>query len=250
MFALMMVCTASSVTAQSSACDPCCWDLSYSAYADYLYWKVNRSDTYFRDNGDAKYLCPGYSSNYRLGGAIHLDCVDLGLRYTSICTSDSRDSVKFSMDFDMIDIEAGYRIAFDCIDATFRPFAGVKILWTEQKWDDGDFHDDLNGVGIYTGIDTKWELYNMETCNRNIPISLIFRGSTGILESENDYHTDEGKECLYTFVNDLFFGMNIEACDIGCFDTYMQLGYEVQNYTNWAHFFGFSGLVVRLGGSF
>ncbi len=237
-------------TCESSS--PCCSNLSFSGYVDYLYWKVNRSDLYLNvGDGKNRYLCPNYDSNFRVGANISCKCIDFGLRYTRLYISKSEDwdleeRAKYKIDFDMLDIEAGYRFTFECINATFRPFAGVKILSVEQKFEN-DFRDDFDAVGIYTGIETKWQLCEKQICNRSIPISLLFRASTGIVDGKHDYHDDDGKECLYTFVNDIFFGVDCGFSNVGCANANMQIGYEIQNYSNWAEFFGFSGLVVRLG---
>ena len=252
-YLLLFAVSSTSLAAESvptcDPCDPCETSLTYSVYADYLYWQVKRSDMDFSSESGRKYLCPDYDHNFRVGAELHCQNLDFGVRYTNIDGNYSESDDKFHIDFGMVDIETGYNIELCSINAVFKPLAGVKIVWSNQKWRT-EFDDDLKGVGLYLGAESKWFVCNKQFCDKSLPISLLFRGSMGILEGSNDYRGTTGKECLYTFTNDVFFGLNSQFCNMQCGNADIEIGYEMQNYTNWAHFFGFSGLVVRLALNF
>lgn len=263
--------------AVSNPCDICdidfC-DIEYDFYVDALYWEVCKSDHQIgSDDGKVKYLNPSYDWGYRLAGIARWKCWDLGLRYTSLCIEDSKkshggddnDKEKFEFDYDVLDIELGYSCCLPCGPMTFRPFMGAKLAWIEDTFKSDYAREfdkakiDFNGYGLYIGSSARWELCSYSACDRNIPIALIARASTGILrstfEQDIDGEDDRCDQCIYVPFHDLYVGLDFTFCDMcGCGDASFQIGYEAQ-YWGWREYgenddtahIGLGGLVLRFG---
>ena len=260
-------------------CDMDLCDMTYSAYVDYLYWQVNRGGLSFGDSSSSssssssscgqRFHCPDYDSGYRLGVVAHYKNWDFGVRYTSLCTDikigreDSCESShhdKYSFDYRVCDIELGYSCCL-CGDFTLRPFAGAKLAWIDEKLHfDGCYKFDNNSYGLYIGFEGRWNICNFSSCGYDIPVSLVTRGTTGVLRSSfkyGDYHC--GKECLYTPYHDAFAGLDFTYSGCGSCDMNLQVGYEIQYWGArsafedcfyGAHHLGLGGLVVRLAANF
>ena len=244
-------------------CDPCdpCNDMTYSVHADFLWWKVQRGALNI-SNSDAKYVNPDYHAGFRLGGRVHCDRWDLGVQWTSFDHDDSKDGEDYDVDYDVVDIEAGYTCCFDrCPGLSFRPFTGVKLAWIDEEFEEDEQEGDFKGYGLYIGAEGKLHLCDWEVCDRCIPISLIARASTGILDGEfkvEDDDDDRGDECLYVPVHELYLGLDFKFCDFWCGDADFQIGYEVQSWGSFRQMnsdddqvnFGIGGLVARFGMTF
>ena len=250
-----------------SPCDLCdvdfC-DMEFCGYADFLYWQVCRSDLDYESDDD-RFLEPGYDAGWRIGAVAHYQCWDFGLRYTSFCTSDSRSGNHYDFDFRNFDVEVGYTCHLDCINGHLRPFAGAKFVWVDEELDIDDEEDklDYRGYGLYLGLEGRYQLCEFCACDKEIPVAFVARASTGILHSKFDhrakFHNDE---CLYVAAHELYAGLDFAFNDMcGCWNTYMQIGYEVQKFGEWRYneddgddlsiaSLGFGGLVVRFGACF
>lgn len=287
--ALALLCNVQMGFAQNrNACDPCdpcatsnscslcdidfC-DVEYSVYADFLYWKVSKGDLNMgQDDGKEEYFNPDYDCGYRLGAVARYNNWDLGVRYTSYWTDDKKSKgssgdAKFDFDYDVVDIELGYSCCLDCANATIRPFAGAKLAWIDDDFDksDKDGSDtkiDFRGYGLYLGASGRWDLCSFDVCDRSIPIALVGRASTGILDAEFDQDVEDGggdrkEECLFVPVHDAYLALDLTFCDLCGIDANLQLGYEVQ-YWGWREYnddedithLGLGGLVLRFGASF
>lgn len=253
-FALMLLSSTPAVYAQNENCcpdfcDPCSWfsDCDFSVYTEYLYWEVCRSDLI----NDDEYVNPDWDHGFRLGGRLSCDCWDLGLRYTYFVTDDEKDDEDYDIDYDVVDIELGYSFCADCVRASFRPFAGVKLAWIDEDHDDDD--NKYRGYGLYFGGSSQWHLCDYEFCNNVTTISIIARGSYGILRSTFE-RNDNDKECLFVPYLDAFIGLNFSFCDLYCLNGDLSIGYEAQHW-DWVETdssrdtasLGLGGLVLHLG---
>ena len=264
---------------QSKPCDLCDieWcDVEYDFYVDALYWKLCRSDLDIDlDDDEGGYADHDWSWGYRIGGNARYKNWDLGIRYTSFCddvkTSKGGDA-KHEFDYDVLDIEAGYTCCLPCDGLSIRPIAGVKLAWIEDEFDKSENNDgnkgkfDYTGYGLYLGCSARWELCSYSACDRDIPIALVTRATTGILHGEFDYgdlenadHSTYKNECIYNPVHELYVGLDFSFCDLcGCGNAFFQVGYEVQHWGSWREWFsdddlaswGLGGLVLRFGASF
>ena len=143
----------------------------------------------------------------------------------------------------------------------------MKIAWIDDDFDKSDVlfgsdsKIDFEGYGLYIGTSARWELCSYSACDRDIPIALIARASTGLLRSEFEQDVeggesgDKGCECLYVPVHELYVGLDMSFCDLcGCGDAFFQIGYETQ-YWGWREYnddedithLGLGGMVLRFG---
>lgn len=286
----VLVCSSQMATASCNGnlCDPCdpCYDneccdicdidfcnLTYTAYVDFLYWKVCRTDldTEVHD-GEAKFLNPCFDPAFRLGFFAHSDCWDFGLRYTRFCTDQKEslensgevDDAKFCFDFDVLDLETGYTCKCSCL--TIRPFVGAKFAWADDHFETNEFDSKIDycGCGIYLGAGGRLPFYSFCACDRTVPVSLVTRCSTGILDSkfkedvDGDCDCDDSeKHCVYVPYLDAYVGLEFTFCDLCCGDAFLQIGYEAQ-YWGWREYdshndvahLGLGGLTMRFGASF
>ncbi len=283
------------VTAQSrqvacNSCDPCAvsnlcdlcnidfCEVEYDFYVDALYWEVCKSDHQIgEDNsGKQKYLNPDYDWGYRIGGIARWNSWDLGFRYTSFCTKDSKSSAdssppdkeKFEFDYDVFDIEFGYTCCLPCGPMSFRPFLGVKMAWIDDDFESdsarnfsvGEAKIDFEGYGLYIGASARCDLFSYCVCDRNIPIALVARAGTGIIRGEFEQDVsggDKDRRCIYVPEHDLYVGLDFTFCDLCGWDAFFRIGYETQ-YWGWLEYgedddtahIGFGGLVLRFGAIF
>lgn len=273
---LGLICNASLASAEECKTDKsscgCDSGFGYSFYADYLYWKVCRSDL---DVGSPDhYVNPDYDHAFRVGGGISCDCWDLQIRYTSFETSDhlthNGSTRTYDIDMDVVDIEIGYRMGFECADINLRPFIGAKLAWIDELWfgpSNSPHHStEYDGYGLYLGAEGKWLVCCYEMCDSCIPISLVFRGSAAILDGEFDYSASindpRENECLFSGVFELFVGLEFAYCDMGCMECIdsvaLTVGYEAQVWSGWREIdseddigsLGFAGAVVRFAVNF
>jgi len=275
-----------------SECEDCC--ANGAVYVDYLYWKVNRSGLTLPSNKGPTNLTPAHHSGFRLGARGRCDCWDFGVRYTYFDNRDSKKfepvifqgvnqseaidnlTAKYSIDYDIIDIELGYN--FDCLcacsDVSIRPFAGAKLAWIDEEFNTQlEFLDkvstDFKGYGLYAGAEGNWTLCNWQACGCYMPLSLVLKGTIGILDGEfktsggdiiiisgvttnrNIAENARKKEWIYVPYHELFAGLNLGYCG-SCVDANLMVGYETQTWSGWRQGFiqdvvlGLGGLVVRL----
>jgi len=257
---------------ESKSCDLCdidfC-DVEYDFYVDALYWKFCRSELDYDDDDSHGFGDHGWLWGYRLGGIARYDQWDLGLRYTSFSDSFKKDldgeDFKHDFDYDVLDIEAGFSCCV-CDGLTLRPLAGVKLAWIDDRLKDEDtgFDSkiDYNGYGLYLGLSGRWDLCSYCMCDRDIPLALVTRATTGLLHGKFCYDYDDGSEedyedeCLFNPVHDLYIGLDMSFCDLcGCGDAFFQIGYEAQYWGSWREHdgdseiasWGLGGLVLRFG---
>lgn len=273
---LLLLCSTQVSYAQNcNTCDPCmtecslcdinCCDMSYDFYVDYLYWKVNRADLNF-DEEPTNFIDPDFDHGFRVGGNLRCDCWNFGVRYTYYQTDESKDDNDYDLKFRTLDVEGGYTFHICGTPMDLTPFAGVKFAWIDEdrEIDDNDIDLDFYGVGLYLGLGSKWSLCNWNACNCCIPISLVARASTGIMDGEFDADSDDDcdgdrkDECLFVPVHEMYIGLDFRFCDLVCdTDVNLQIGYEAQ-YWGYREFssnddisnLGLGGLVVRLGATF
>jgi hypothetical protein len=265
------------------------------------------------DEPDRHSLCGDYNWGYRLGAAASWNGWDLGLRYTSLKTSTSRSHlstdelgevivltddlrVSHKVDFQVLDLELG-RTCCVCEGVTLRPFVGGKFAWidSKRKFDNtvteiisvepivttnNEVKDsiDFDGKGLYIGFDSRWELCSFDLCDMNVPLALVTRASTGILDADFDHKStfedliptetsitsSSISKCHYVPVHELYAGLEFAFCGLCNMDAFVQVGYEVQywgfeGYTGFFDVFsldnssthlGMGGLVLRFGAGF
>ena len=275
----LLICGSQAVSADcySNDCDPCyddcnsCFDFcdcDYTVYADYLYWKPCRSDLDDGATSGASYLNPGYESGFRVGAFAQCDCMDFGFRYTWLYTDDeffSNDQTTIYRldDYQVLDLELGFTLPFDCCDFSLRPYAGARFAWIDEKFNIGPDHYlvEFWGGGLYTGFEWKYHVTDIDGCGCNYPVYLIGHADVGVLDGHFEVKTTSprNEECTCVVTTNLFAGAEVLLEDVLCgSDAFVQIGYEFQNYSNWrrhndAHnlaSLGVSGLVVRGGLSF
>lgn len=272
----------------TSSCDICdidfC-DMNFSAYIDALYWHVCSGDTEREispDEGEdfIHQHDNGWDWGFRIGANAQWNCWDFGLRYTQfdsnskenfyLGTEESDIESEFDFKYKVVDLELG-RSCCACDGLTIRPFAGAKLAYIDvdhRNLDDDDVEVDMDyeGYGLYIGLSTRWELCSFCMCDRDIPLALISRFSTGIMDStfkqsvdgDSDLSVDSIKDCLFVPVHELYLGLEFRLCDIFCGnDGFFQLGYEAQ-YWGWREYdnsddithLGMGGMVMRFGANF
>lgn len=261
-------------------------DVQYHLYADFLYWDVQKSDLALgRDAAnELQYLNPEYDFGYRVGATAAWHNWDLGLKYTWLrnrTTGDIPDPVndfeaRFKFNLDVLDIEVGHTFCLNCGPVIFRPFVGAKLAWIDDRFDTRTVgngfnnHIDFKGYGLYLGASGRWELCSYQMCDYNLPISLVMRGSTGILRSQFKQnvtnfagaHSDLARQDAYIPVHEAYVGLDFAINGMCNNEISLQVGYEAQ-YWGWrgySDFFGvdandtshlgMGGLVVRGGVSF
>ncbi len=283
----------------ANSCDPCdpCYtgnecnlcdidwcDISFSAYVDALYWHVCSGDTDrdFFDGENTRYVAlnPDYTWGWRIGAAAHWDCWDLGLRYTSFNSKTTEDftlnfeessvELKYDFDYDVLDLELG-RTCCVCDGLTLRPFAGGKFAWIDVDAENlnsesqGGVKMDYNGYGLYVGLGGRWQLCSISACDCDIPLALVSRLSTGVMDSDfkqtfsgnSSVSADSIKDCLFVPVHEVYLGLEFRMCGLCNADAFLQLGYEAQ-YWGWREYdenddithLGLGGLVLRFGANF
>ena len=245
------------------ACDPCdtCFDFcdcDFTAYVDFLYWKPCRSDL---DSGSS-YLNPSYEPGFRIGAFAHCDCWDAGLRYTWLSTDDQFSTLRYRHDYNILDLEFGVTLPFDCCDFSLRPYAGARFAWIDEKINVSSSQYDLEywGGGLYTGFEWKYHVTDFDSCGCCYPVYLVGHADIGVLDGHFEAKTTAARdqECVCVVTTNLFAGAEVAFEDVMCGDAFLQIGYEFQNYSNWrrhndAHnlaSFAVSGLVIRGGYSF
>lgn len=270
------------------ACDPCdpCYtttecdlcnvsfcDMEFELYVDALYWHSN-ADTFFAENNDD--VCPDYSWGWRIGGSAYWNTWDFGFRYTafdasadlSLTPSEDVNTWEKKIDFKVFDLEVG-RACCVCEGILFRPFFGGKFADIEhsETLTIGDSVDTLykrkfKGSGLYVGADTRWQICSFDVCDRSIPVALVSRVSTGVMDGdfkqqEGESDEDLQEDCQFVPVHEVYAGLEFRMCDLCGAEGFMQLGYEAQ-YWGWreassdsdiAHL-GLGGLVLRFGANF
>lgn len=271
----------------TSSCDICdidfC-DMDFNVYLDALYWHVCSGDTEreIRPDGGDNFLHQhdnDWDWGFRVGAQAKWNCWDFGLRYTHfdsntkenfwLGTEDGDLESVFDFEYKVLDIELG-RSCCACDGLTIRPFAGFKWahIDVDHKFLDNETVEtdmDYKGYGLYLGLSTRWELCSFCVCDRDIPLALVSRFSTGVMDSdfeqsvegEYDIFGDYIKECLFVPVHELYLGLEFRLCDLCGAEGYFQLGYEAQ-YWGWREYntsddithLGLGGMVLRFGANF
>lgn len=262
-------------------------DVEYHFYADFLYWDVQKSDLALGEDGEGNqhYLNPDYDFGYRLGACAAWHKWDAGVKYTWLGNHSEGDIPDLVNDFDatfklnlnVVDIELGHSFCLNCGPIIFRPFVGAKLAWVKDHFNTlagggpnaSDTHIKFNGYGIYLGACGRWELCNFQMCDYCLPISLVMRGSTGILRSEFKQSVEANipdvgattftyqRQDVYTPVHEGYVGIDVAVRGLCDNEISLQLGYEAQ-YWGWRKYnditqtthLGMGGLVLRGGVSF
>lgn len=265
-------------------CDVSFCDVEFEVYVDALYWHVCSGDLDRYIGGVdnvTRSIDPGYSWGWRIGASAYWNSWDLGFRYTSFCKSrkekfnygitDSNEDVysKFEFDFHVWDVEVG-RECCVCEGMLFRPFFGGKFADIDVKANYIDdplvrAKTDYDGCGLYVGFDSRWQICSFNACDRCIPVSLVSRFSTGVMDSDFKQRlkgelgdsSSKYKDCQFVPVHEVYAGFELRTCDLFCADAFFQAGYEAQ-YWGWREYnasddithLGLGGLVLRFGGNF
>ncbi|MFZ0564742.1 MAG: Lpg1974 family pore-forming outer membrane protein [Chlamydiales bacterium] len=268
------------------SCEDFFCNVRYHVYADYLYWRAFRSGVGVATSTISEdrdlYVCPNYSSGYRVGGRILWNCLDLGVRYTSYCKTTSHSAVgditattnlfRYNVDYQDVDVELGALFCFSCGNSFLRPYVGAKFVWLDErvKFFTNDVEQGTpklkdRAYGLYIGTEGKLGLFNL--CD--VAVGLRARGSFGLLDGNHKFRiafpddetTNFARECHIVGYTDVFAGLDISYCDCFCFDLNLQIGYELQQYIRDFNNFvtssigtilnldniAFGGLVVRFG---
>lgn len=235
-------------------CDPCnscdygCnWNFNFSA--DYLYWKPSRSDLV--REGDS--VCPDYHSGVRAAVFLPICCWDVGARYTYFQTKNSKHDRKYGIDLDVVDLEAGFTWSLDCAEVNFRPFAGCKLAWLNEKFD--GYKVRLKAGGLYLGTGADWHIWDM--CDTSV--ALVTRVAFGALDGVHHVeYNDKVRECWFIPYYEVFAGLSFNMGDFCGINPDVLIGYEAQSWNDLREFdshndlgsLGLGGLVVRLGVGF
>jgi len=253
-------------------------DIGFSAYIDALYWQVGDNDLLIIDDTKAiigtivDTLNVDYDWGWRIGGLVSRGKWDLGVRYTSYSTKAKKvgtitesTTSEYAFKYCVFDIETGVSCCI-CDNLLLRPFLGVKIADIHLKQENisgfqARFRRELDGTGLYIGLDGRWGLCTFSPCGCEIPVVFVTRLSTGVLDADYTFKNlsleTQYKECQFTPVHELYAAIEFSKCSVCCADLFLQIGYEVQhwgwkdidNISSVAHL-GMGGLVLRFGGRF
>ena len=283
---VLFVLLASSQFAYSAeGCDPCdpCYattecdlcnvsfcDMEFEAYVDALYWHGCSNNLYIYENDEN--MNPDYSWGWRIGASAYWNTWDFGFRYTSFNAntknevnygSESFATAEYKFDYQVFDLEVG-RACCICDGIMFRPFLGGKfaeIKIDHINFDESDHYEvKLSGAGLYVGFDNRWQICSFDVCDRSIPVALVSRVSTGVLDADfktGEHEEFEYKECQFVPVHDLYAGLEFRMCGLCDADAFFQIGYEAQYWGfrqidsdgELSHL-GLGGLVLRFGANF
>lgn len=239
--------------------------LESKIYADYLYWKVCRTDLdYTNESGDTYFIDPHFDSGWRIGGLVQKCRLNLEARYTSFNTSETDNTIFFSSDWDIVDITAGYTLLENTDFALLRPFAGAKLAWISEKKNVDSTNDKLsfNGYGLSAGLEGRFLLYEGRVCQKSFPLCIVGRGCISVLDSTfRQTLFDETaapqtrrfhKQCVYVPVLEIFAGLDIGGLECYRLTPHLLVGYEVQSWlskkfagSSQTAFLGIGGLTVR-----
>ncbi len=280
---LITLCTGGLSASQYDCCSSDC-DSGFNVYADYLYWKVCESDISYSVEDTTHYLNPNYSSGWRIGGRYNCNSWDAGARYTDYSNTKKIKVIRlpieeeleeehiqaFKFDWNVVDIELGYTLSFDCDKYSLRPFAGAKLAWIKDAYDD-DYNDnfskqDFDGYGLYLGAEGRYLFCSTNVCCNDLEMSLLFRGSYGILDSTSKTKSvdreGEGNsrksECLFISTIEVFAGFDVAIKCSDCFTPHILIGYESHTMLGWREMdssndratLGLGGLVARFSADF
>jgi len=273
----------------ADACDPCdpCYtgtecdlcnvdfcDMEFEVYVDALYWHGCSNDLFINSTSD--HISPDYDWGWRIGASAYWNSWDIGFRYTSF-SSKTKNEVEFGsevivdaqykFDYDVFDIEVG-RACCICEGILFRPFIGGKFadikIHHENIFSANETNKQkLDGCGLYIGFDNRWQMCSFNACDCNIPVALVSRLSTGVLDGDFKFSDSSSefsvvyKDCQFVPVHELYAGLEFRMCGLCNADAFFQIGYETQ-YWGWKDEDGFSdiahlgvgGLVLRFGANF
>lgn len=283
----------------AAACDPCdpcntatecdlcnvsfC-DMEFELYVDALYWHADGSRFELED-GDS--LCSDYNWGWRIGGSAYWNSWDFGFRYTSLDASTKKTiqtvaelivHLEHEVDYQVFDLEVG-RSCCICEGILFRPFLGARFAEVKQRFSGAEVkqrfsgseegsiesfrfvQQKFTGEGLYIGFDNRWQICSFNVCDRSIPVALVSRVSTGVLDGDFKFTESKGeyeyKDCQFVPVHELYAGLEFRMCDLCGVEGFMQLGYEAQ-YWGWkniddpedAAHLGLGGMVLRFGARF
>lgn len=270
----------------NEACDPCdpCYmgtecdlcnvdfcDMEFEVYVDALYWHGCSNDLFIGDTNTN--VDPDYSWGWRIGASAYWNSWDIGIRYSSFSTKTDDQLVvvedtfnySYDLDYDVFDVELG-RACCICEGILFRPFVGAKFARIEVEHENifdiaVTNNQKLEGAGLYIGFDNRWQMCSFNMCDCSIPVALVSRLSTGVMDVDFKRSVDgseiEFKDCQFVPVHELYTGLEFRMCGLCNADAFFQIGYETQ-YWGWravdesndlAHL-GVGGLVLRFGANF
>lgn len=265
-------CDPCNTTTECDLCNVSFCDMEFELYVDALYWHAN-AGSWYPESDDA--LCPDYSWGWRIGGSAYWNTWDFGFRYTSLNSSsditigsgESFTNYKKKVDYQVFDLEVG-RACCICDGIMFRPFLGGKFADIESSRtvsgsEDFFVRKKFEGEGLYVGFDSRWQICSFNVCDRSIPVALVSRVSTGVMDGDFKEHGNDGgdlfdeKDCQFVPVHEVYAGLEFRLCDLCGVEGFFQLGYEAQ-YWGWRELdasedishLGLGGLVMRFGANF
>ncbi|MCH9625648.1 MAG: hypothetical protein S4CHLAM123_08250 [Chlamydiales bacterium] len=277
---LLTACFAALTSSINAAgpCNPCCDDLEYSIYADYLYWNVGTDFTSISVGtveSITRNFNPDYNSGYRIGGNIRSNCWDLGLRYTDFNTKQKKNFFEliqnsYDLDYQIVDLDLGYIYGSCCKNTYLRPFIGAKFAWIDEKrstlnlGSGGLSNSDIKmcGYGLSFGAEGHWSFLECGC----FPLALYFRGDFAIINATIDrshQRLEAGAITADDLFNDLHsyqtgheiaVGLEIGYTGFCCVNPSLMIGYEIQGWDWWkdtvsdqaTQSLGLGGLVARL----
>jgi|GEM_PF-629005 len=262
----------------------CDWfsDCEFSVLGEYLYWDIcSLSDDLQQTTtpvvGERRNIILGsdYQSGYRVGGLFQFSCWEFGVRYTSLdstkeinqplnATGDAFYKIQQRYDYSVLDITLGREINIRGLCGSLTPFIGLKFGWIDLKQDvqetspntpnliEIETQSDFNTYGINLGANFQWQIW--KEC---IPVSFITRASMALLKGTYSTNggdvvhdgvvitsTDYFDSCAFSFVPNIYVGLDFELFCCDCFWANAQIGYEAELWTSFEFVTGALGATL------
>jgi|GEM_PF-5871126 len=262
-----------------------CEGLNYSIAGEYLYWRADRLEQYMPVNGNfISYFQPEYDSGARVIGAVGCNCWEFAARYTYYNSNNNQQrlgandflyQLRYHLNYQIVDLTFAYTFNLTPSCIKFKPFVGAKLGWLKETTDLVQLNTsktkkfDTDAYGPTMGAEISWCIFNW--C---LPTSLIARAEFSALSARSTFaepfvivtigNPFETRAPAYSFITiqDLYIGLGFSLCGFSCAKGELQVGYEVQNWTNLYTFvgveheqghldsLGLGGLVVHLSAHF
>jgi len=241
--------------------------------------------------GKTHYIEPDRDSGFRIAFFKGCDCWDLGIRYTHFKTNETEKlnrlaetdifatraqssgdianpglvdlaTSKYAIDLNMIDLEFGYRVDFECFDGNVRPFTGAKITYIDQSMktiyeliNASEIQDnlieeklDFDAYGLYCGLEGQLEdvwckvgffgRTSVAISLANIESQFLQYDFDGLEIQNLEVQAKNDKWCIIPYY-EVAFGLQYDVCDFLCVDWSVQLGYEFHQWCDMEDFINF-----------